>query len=111
MSTPSNRLNPQPFDPFRFLQASYLGEKTVVAPPLPQPAIAAADAERKFFCVWAEYGGIPTVKHTMLALAEAEADRLARNNPGKRFYILSSLESVVAPPPTKAVATWRSAIT
>lgn len=46
--------------------------------------------EPLFWCVWCEGGGSPTVKHGAFGAAKAEAQRLARNNPGKRFIVLAA---------------------
>lgn len=46
--------------------------------------------EPLFWCVWCDGGGSPTVKHADFARAKAEAQRLARNNPGQRFVVLAA---------------------
>ncbi len=48
-----------------------------------------------FFLVWCEDGGEPRHKHDTHDAAKREADRLARANPGSRFFVLTPLESVV----------------
>lgn len=35
--------------------------------------------------------GIPTVRHDSRREAEAEAERLARNNPGETFHVLAAV--------------------
>lgn len=43
---------------------------------------------------WMVYGGgqgAPRVMHATREIAEAEAKRLARNNPGVEFYVLESV--------------------
>jgi hypothetical protein len=45
-------------------------------------------SEPHFWLVWCEGGGPPTVKHDNFATARAEAQRLARANPGRRFLVL-----------------------
>lgn len=44
-----------------------------------------------FFTVWCEDGGTPTVKHPDVCLAQAEARRLAKMNPNRRFWVMESL--------------------
>lgn len=51
--------------------------------------------EPLFWCVWAENGGSPTVKHAEYASAKREAKRLARNNPGQRFVVLAAAAGFV----------------
>lgn len=48
-----------------------------------------------FFVVWAEGGGNPTVMHDTLNKATSEAERLARQNPGKAFHVLQSYGACV----------------
>lgn len=47
-----------------------------------------------FYLVWREGGGIPTYKHSTQQLAEMEAERLARGNPGDTFHVMACLSSV-----------------
>lgn len=47
-------------------------------------------SEPLFWCVWAENGGSPTVKHLTVGTARKEAQRLARSNPGQRFIVLAA---------------------
>lgn len=51
--------------------------------------------EPQFWCVWCEGGGNPTVKHDSYPRAKAEAQRLARNNPGRRFVVLAAAAAFV----------------
>jgi hypothetical protein len=44
-----------------------------------------------FFLVWNPEGGTPTVKQPSYAVAEGEAKRLARNNPGSSFFVLAAV--------------------
>lgn len=46
--------------------------------------------EPQYWCVWCEGGGSPTVKHDDFSSARSEAQRLARQNPGKRFAVLAA---------------------
>ena len=45
----------------------------------------------KFWLVWNPQGRNPNYRHTRKAAAEAESRRLATQNPGERFYVLSAL--------------------
>lgn len=45
-----------------------------------------------FWMVWSPQGHAPTAKHDEFRSAEGEAERLARANPGKEFYILQAVE-------------------
>lgn len=51
--------------------------------------------EPLFWCVWAENGAPPTVKHPTFAKAKAEAQRLARAVPGQRFAVLAAAVAYV----------------
>lgn len=48
------------------------------------------NAEPLFWCVWAEDGASPTVKQTSFAKAKREAQRLARENSGRRFIVMAA---------------------
>ena len=41
-----------------------------------------------YWIVWCVGGGSPTVRHNTLMDARMEAERLARQNPGRRFAVL-----------------------
>lgn len=58
--------------------------------PLDQNGESSMKAEPLFWCVWAENGGSPTVKHVTVGTARKEAQRLARTNPGRRFIVLAA---------------------
>lgn len=49
-----------------------------------------ANFEEAFYLVWRENGPGPRVKHATHRSAAAEAQRLARGNPGERFVVLQS---------------------
>lgn len=49
----------------------------------------------KFWLVWCEEGGAPTFKHPTHNSACREAERLARQVPGKRFHVLERIASCV----------------
>lgn len=53
------------------------------------------------FYVWCPDGQRPTVCHNALHKAVAEAERLARNNPGKQFIVLRALGSAMTEQPGK----------
>lgn len=54
--------------------------------------------EPKFWIIWNPERENPTRKHQSLAKAEVEAKRLAKNQPGETFYILSAIMAVAQPP-------------
>lgn len=45
-----------------------------------------------FWMVWNPQAYAPTVKHQSFEAAEAEAERLARGNPGQTFYLLQAVQ-------------------
>lgn len=47
-----------------------------------------------FFLVWCAETGAPTVQQPSYGVAESEAKRLARNNPGKPFFVLACVAKV-----------------
>ncbi len=49
-----------------------------------------------FYMIWCEGNRAPTVKHETRHAAITEADRLARVNPGKTFYVLAAIEECTA---------------
>jgi hypothetical protein len=48
-----------------------------------------------FWLVWGEGLGRPTFKHSTVASATSEAERLTSQFPGRRFHVLKSIGSVV----------------
>lgn len=44
-----------------------------------------------FYVVWQPEHGIPKVQHDSLEQAKAEAERLARLSPGKKFFVLRAM--------------------
>lgn len=50
------------------------------------------ESNEPFWMVWNEQGRLPAVKHTLYQRAVAEAERLARQCPGQRFYVLQATE-------------------
>ena len=57
-------------------------------------------SESRFWLVWRPDGNAPTFRHLSEEGANAEAWRLARMNPGKRFFVLLAV-SVVEPTATQ----------
>jgi hypothetical protein len=49
------------------------------------------EPNQPFWLVWNERGGVPTYKHLTPESARAEAERLARLNPGGKFHVLAAL--------------------
>lgn len=47
-------------------------------------------SEEQFWAVWNPAHGEPTVRHSSFEIAKAEAERLARFNPGQKFYVLAA---------------------
>lgn len=47
----------------------------------------------KFWIVWADMGGSPTVKHLTPESAKREAERLARENSGRVFHVMEVVAS------------------
>lgn len=43
------------------------------------------------YFVWSPSGHIPTFQHDTAASARTEAERLARNNPGQEFFVLTKV--------------------
>lgn len=52
-----------------------------------------------FYCVWNPEHGLPTVKHKTYGIAQTEAERLAKLNPGKQFYVLGTMGVAFQPEP------------
>lgn len=46
----------------------------------------------RFWMVWNEGNQNPRVKHSSSMLARSEAERLARSNPGQKFYVLDAID-------------------
>lgn len=53
----------------------------------------------EFWMVLAEGSSETNKRHSTLALATAEASRLARTEPGKRFYVLKSVGAAIMDDP------------
>lgn len=47
-----------------------------------------------FWLVWNPDGHAPTVQHGSAEAAQREAERLARTNPGQRFYVLEPVAMI-----------------
>lgn len=52
-----------------------------------------------FWLIWREHGNAPTKRHHNLFGAEVEAERLARANPGARYFVTKVDGAVSFPPP------------
>ena len=52
-----------------------------------------------FYIVWNEDAGTPTYKHESQVSAEREAERLAKQNAGQKFHVLSSICTLEVPDP------------
>ena len=50
---------------------------------------------KAFYVVWNPEGGPPTFRHGTIMGAEMEATRLARENPGRHFFVLGTIAEVV----------------
>lgn len=48
----------------------------------------------EFYMVWTKKGRIPRMAHHTRAKAEAEAERLALLNPGKKFIVLQAVNKI-----------------
>lgn len=59
--------------------------------------------EYPFWMVWCESGNVPTVKHDNETKAKEEAERPAKINPGKSFYVLEGKFRVSAIKPVEVV--------
>ena len=58
-----------------------------------QPVVNNQQTSEKFWMVVGE--GPATVRHNSFEKAHAEAERLAKNYPGKKFFVTMAVESVV----------------
>lgn len=58
-----------------------------------------ADRNPGFFVVWNPAGGRPTVRHCTRNAAQIEAVRLAKANPGEKFFVLAAITVAEVPPP------------
>ncbi len=48
--------------------------------------------DERFWMVWCPEGRAPTVKHDSYERAVSEAERLARANPGREFFVLQATD-------------------
>ena len=60
--------------------------------------------EKPFFVIWNPDGGPPTVRHGTFADAQIEAKRLAKANPGHRFYVLAAVSFAQVRDPIEVVS-------
>ena len=49
------------------------------------------DSDAEFYVVWNPNGGNPTMRHGALSSAINEAERLARQCGGQKFYVLKAV--------------------
>ena len=56
-------------------------------------------SNKAFYMVWNPSGAQPRHQHASLELAEKEAERLAKSNPGEYFYVLQAVLKLNVPPP------------
>lgn len=52
------------------------------------------DAHDTFYFVWNPSRSAPTVKHPSEEIAMSEAKRLARLNPGEKFFVLQAIAAL-----------------
>jgi hypothetical protein len=57
------------------------------------------------YCIWTKTGHRPTAFHNSLAIANAEANRLALKNPGKKFIVMRMMRKFGAVVATDAQTT------
>lgn len=77
----------------------YLTELREVVP------VSEAQKAVPFYMNYMEGGSTPCVQHKTIGEARAEAERLARNNHGKKVYVLKPVISMVQPPQKLQVET------
>lgn len=53
----------------------------------------------KFWMIWSPQGRAPTYQHTSRVSADAEAERLAKANPGAEFFVLKAVSGKTANQP------------
>jgi hypothetical protein len=58
-----------------------------------------AEYRNGFWVVWCEDGGVPTVRHASYEEADREAQRLARANRGRVFFVLRCVGGRTLPAP------------
>lgn len=51
-------------------------------------------SEKQFYLVWNLQRSVPTCQHWSHQTAMQEAERLARQNPGQRFYVVAATHFV-----------------
>jgi hypothetical protein len=61
-------------------------------------------ADKDTWCVWTKWGNRPRVFHASREEAEAEAARLAKKNPGRRYLVLHMVSKLWAQDFGEAVA-------
>lgn len=63
-------------------------------------------ADRAFYIVWNPGASNPQVRHGSSALAKREADRLAKLNPGKEFFVMKVNSRSMTSEPTVETKTY-----
>ena len=58
-----------------------------------------SDEAFKFWMVWREGSPTTRVRHALKGAAMQEAERLAKQNPCERFYVLKTIAAVVSSEP------------
>lgn len=53
----------------------------------------------RFWMVWSPQGNQPTRRHPSRAIADTEAARLAKANPGRTFFVLKAVGGAMADAP------------
>jgi hypothetical protein len=66
--------------------------------------------QKDSFCVWTKTGHLPRRFHSKREIAEAEAIRLARLNPGKKFIVLHAVDKIHVPAAPSSVTETQAAV-
>lgn len=55
------------------------------------------------FLVWNPEANLPKVRHLTMGEARREAERLAKQHPGQRFFVMAPEGAAIVPPPVQWV--------